>query len=195
MAVGPRQLMALISVALVDGTVSNFASAVVAVAAVTTNLGPSTTPLVFLAAAGPVIKDDIFVGETYDGRVAEAMAGWSESDYVPGPLSPEWSPTVGSSFNSTLSSRGLSITTERSFAVVPSGVTQPRQSQYIFDFGEFSRCFMAQLIFCHGPYLRLCCSQNMAGQTTLNVSRCPAGTVITLHHSEVLFANGSLRNM
>jgi len=34
----------------------------------------------------------------------------------------------------------------------------------------------------------------MAGQTTLSVSDCPAGTVITLQHAEVLFANGSVRD-
>ena len=36
--------------------------------------------------------------------------------------------------------------------------------------------------------------QNMAGQTTLSVTDCPAGTVITLQHAEVLFANGSVRD-
>lgn len=35
----------------------------------------------------------------------------------------------------------------------------------------------------------------MAGQTTLSVSGCSAGTVITLQHTEVLYANGSMRNM
>ena len=34
----------------------------------------------------------------------------------------------------------------------------------------------------------------MAGQTTLSVTDCPAGTVITLQHAEVLFTNGSVRD-
>lgn len=34
----------------------------------------------------------------------------------------------------------------------------------------------------------------MAGQTTLSVTDCPAGTVITLQHAEVLFVNGSVRD-
>ena len=38
-------------------------------------------------------------------------------------------------------------------------------------------------------------AQNMAGQTELRVVDCAAGTVITMRHAEVLFANGTIHNM
>ena len=80
-------------------------------------------------------------GETFDGRIAAAMAGWNENGYTPGPPpSPVWSPAVPAansppSFNATFSSHGLPITTDRDYTVLPGGITQPGPGQYVFDFG------------------------------------------------------------
>lgn len=134
--VGPRQLLALVSVTTADGATAYFASAAAASGDMT-----AAAPLVFAAARGPILSDDLFLGEVFDGRIAAALAGWSENGYIPGPPpSPAWSPAVPAvrsplSFDATVSSHSVPITTDRDYTVVAGGISQRRPGLYVFDFG------------------------------------------------------------
>jgi alpha-L-rhamnosidase len=55
--------------------------------------------------------------------------------------------------------------------VAPGGITQPVVGIFVFDF-----------------------AQNMAGQTQITVTGCPAGTLITMYHAEILFPDGTVNN-
>jgi alpha-L-rhamnosidase len=165
---GVRQFRLVLSVTMQDGTTSTFSSS---------NAGGAAGALVFAATAGPVTSDNIYDGETFDGRIAAALAGWNSCGFAPSPAQP-WQATVApavtpSSYGAVISSHGVLINTDRTFAVVDSGITQPFVGTFVFDFG-----------------------QNMAGQTTLKVEDCPNGTEITLIHNEILNPDGTVnRNL
>jgi alpha-L-rhamnosidase len=172
---GPKQLRALLSVTAPDGTTAYYATAAGAgdLAAVA---AAGAAPLTFATAPGPVLADDIYVGETYDGRVGAALDGWSTCGFAPG-AAPAWAPAVApavspATFGSAVSAHHVQITTDRTFSVVPNGLTQPSPGVFVFDVG-----------------------QNMAGQTTLRIEGgCPAGTVVTLKHAEILDETGHIHN-
>jgi alpha-L-rhamnosidase len=88
------------------------------------------------------------------------------------PAQPVWIPAVApsvgpASFGSRLSAHHADniIQTHQSFD--PTNITQPKPGSWVFDF-----------------------SQNMAGQVTLRVPNCPAGTIISMQHAEILYPNG-----
>ena len=167
-AAGVRQFRLVLSVTTQDGKTASFASS---------NAAGGAGALVFTAIAGPVTSDNIYDGESFDGRIAAALAGWSECGFAPSPAWP-WQPTEApavtpSSFGAVISAHGVLIRTDRTYSVVDSGITQPKPGVFVFDFG-----------------------QNMAGQTALKVEDCPDGTVITLIHNEILNPDGTVnRNL
>jgi alpha-L-rhamnosidase len=71
---GDRQFRLLLSVTDAGGATTYFASS---------NAPGAPGALVFAAAAGPVTADDIYEGESYDGRVAAALAGWAACGFKP----------------------------------------------------------------------------------------------------------------
>jgi len=167
---GPRQLRVLLSITNGDGSQSYYAS----------SLTPSAStggsiPLTFLVTQGPVLEDDIYVGEVYDGRIAQALSGWSTCGYKPG-SNTTWTPALQPSlspltFNAVISTNSVPIRTDRTYSVEADGITQPLPGVFVYDFG-----------------------QNMAGQTELYVEDCPVGTNITLLHAEILYPSGTVHN-
>jgi alpha-L-rhamnosidase len=163
---GMRQFRLMLSVTTQDGNTATYFSQNAA--------GGS---LVFAATTGPVTADNIYDGESFDGRIAAAIAGWSQCGFAPSPAWP-WQATEApavtpSSYGAVISAHGVPIRTDRTYSVVDSGISQPRPNVFVFDFG-----------------------QNMAGQTTLKVEDCPNGTVITLIHNEILNVDGTVnRNL
>lgn len=163
---GPRQFRLLLSLTDSTGAITYLASA---------NAAGAPGALVFSAIAGPVLADDIYLGETYDGRVMASIDGFAACGFTP---SAAWVPTVPPfesplTFGSVISSHAVHIRTDRSYSVVDSGITQPKPNVFVFDFG-----------------------QNMAGQSTLKVEDCPVGTNITLIHNEILNPDGTVnRNL
>ena len=158
---GPRQFRLLLVLTAADGTTTHLASS---------NAGGS---LVFAAAAGPVVADDIYLGETYDARVAASMAGWAACGFSPAPA---WAPTEApgespATFGSVISAHGVHIRTDRTYSAL--AITSPLPGVYVIDFG-----------------------QNMAGQSEITVEDCPQGTNITLFHNEILNEDGTVnRNL
>ena len=165
---GVRQFRLVLSVTTQDGATSTYHSS---------NAAGGAGALVFNATSGPVTSDNIYDGESFDGRIAAALAGWSECGFAPSPAWP-WQATEApavtpTSYGAVISAHGVLIRTDRTYSVVDSGITQPKPGVFVFDFG-----------------------QNMAGQTELKVEDCPNGTVITLIHNEILNTDGTVnRNL
>ncbi len=160
---GPRQFMLLLSATLVDNTTARFVSAA---PGANNNTG---TPLFFNATAGPVSDPTLTAGEAFDGRVAEALAGWAEPGYAPragvtwaAAVAPAVSPAT---FGAALSAHTVVARARRDYA--PTNVSQPRPGLFVFDF-----------------------SQNMAGIVTLRLPACPAGTLIALQLTETASRDG-----
>ena len=170
-AVGDRQFIALVSVTTADGSTAYFPSSRSGAGGAS---AAGVTPLNFSAAAGPVTLDNIYLGEAFDGRVWAAMSGWAACGFGPGAA---WVPAVApatspATTGAVLESRKLEITTVEDFAVAPGGIVSPALGEFTYDF-----------------------AQNHAGQLTLTVTDCPAGTVISMSQAEMVFANGSVNNI
>ena len=175
-AVGVRQFIALVSVTTADGMTAYFPSSSSSAAPPPSALAAasSVTPLQFLATSGPVTMDNIYLGESFDGRIWAALSGWSACGFAP---SAAWAPAIAPAASpatkgAVLESRKLEITTDQDFPVAPGGIVSPSLGEYTYDF-----------------------SQNQAGQLTLTVEDCPEGTVITMSQAEMVFANGSVNNI
>ena len=69
--VGPRSLIAMLSVTQADGTRSYFASAV----------APGAGALTFVSTVSPVVSDNIYAGENYDARLEQP--GFAACDFTP----------------------------------------------------------------------------------------------------------------
>jgi len=140
----------------------------------TSGPGSGSQALDFSTAMGPVLADDIYEGETYSGPVAASISGWNECGFTP--AAGVWNPTEApaqspTTFGSIISSHTVHITTDRTYS--SNSISQPLPNTYVFDF-----------------------QQNMAGQTTLQVTDCPANTTITLIHNEILNPDGTVnRNL
>ena len=162
----PKQFLLLLSVTAPDGARAYLHSAT----------APGQSALTFVATTGTARTDDMFRGEAYDGRVAVALTGWATPGYNPSAKGPTWVPAIApavgpATWKSQLSAHHASniILTKQVFTA--TDIRQPAPGIYVFDF-----------------------AQNMAGQVTLSVPHCPAGTVISMQHAEVLHANGLVRN-
>lgn len=169
---GPRQFLALLS--LVDATgARTYHATKVHPGDVGAPGAPAELPLLFNATRGPVVFEEPDPGECYDGRIAAAISGWSRPDYRPDAA--VWvaasAPTLSpADMGSTLRAHRVPITTYSNHS--PVAITQPGPNgAYVADFG-----------------------QNMAGQVTLRVKDCPAGTNISLQHTEILYPNGQAHN-
>ena len=166
--VGPKSLIVLLSVDTSDGQRTYFPSALANEAAKTISAGVSASPLVFSSAAGPVVADDIYVGETYDARLLQA--GWNQCGFKPAnPWAPAVAVTNPLAKGAAFSWHSVQIRVDRTYS--PVSVTQPKEGVYVFDFG-----------------------QNMAGQTQFNVI-CPNGPQWIYHaYGESLHPDGTVLN-
>ena len=172
---GVRQFRLLLSVSTADGNTQYYPSAVGSGSPVDSSARSiaavgGVSPLSFVATSGPVTSDNIYAGETYDGRIEAALGRWLYCGYTP---TVPWAPAVQpaktpTTLGSVISAHNVWIRTDREYTGI---ITQPGQNVYVYNF-----------------------VQNMAAQVTLRVDDCPAGTVIKMSHSEILYPNGSVHN-
>ena len=163
---GPRQFLLLLSAALADNSTARFVSALAGSAAAAA--AASATPLLFNATVGPVSDPTLISGEAYDGRVAEALAGWTLAGYTPR-AGVAWTPATApaispATLGAELSAHGVVARASHDFAPT---VSQPRPGLFAFDF-----------------------AQNMAGLVTLRLPPCPAGTLVALQLTETVSREG-----
>lgn len=113
------------------------------------------------ATRGPILMSDLYMGETYDARLEKA--GWDQAGYD----ASDWQPVrVLDHPKSTISAQ-VGPFVRRHEAIRPVRKLQSPKGETIFDFG-----------------------QNMVGWVQLRV-RGPAGTTITIRHTEVLDQQGN----
>jgi alpha-L-rhamnosidase len=111
---------------------------------------------------GPVLKNNVYAGEEYDGR--REIPGWNE----PGLDDSRWqSVRVVPAPTQSLQSQ-LMPPIKRTRVFPPAALTSPQPGVWIYDMG-----------------------QNFAGWVKLKVS-APAGTTITLRFAEELYPDGTL---
>ena len=164
-----------------------------------------TETMVFKATTGPVVFESEGQAEVYDGRILANLGRWTLPGYshnhshshidshsnshdhgangAKASLTQHWlqpaqwvaatRPAISPrTLGARVVSHKITITTDTSYA--PISITTPVPSlpdTQVVDFG-----------------------QNIAGQVELRVTDCPAGTVISMQHTEVLYPNGLAHN-
>jgi len=159
---GPRSLQVLLSVTTSDGTVSYYPSALSS----TAELPLGASPLVFTVTQGPVVADDIYLGETYNALLEQP--GWAACGFTN-----VWSPASATPLQAkaVLSWHTVPITVAEVYT--PIAISQPAagNGDYVIDFG-----------------------QNIAGQTTTNVICANGSQTITYLYGESLHQDGTVLN-
>lgn len=126
--VGPRSLIALLSVTQSDGTKSYFAS----------GLAPGAGALVFTSTVGPVTSDNIYNGENYDARLEQpgfaACAFTPPAPWLPAIAAPD--PRAKGAVLSWQSPASAPMR-DRDYSVV--AITTPADGIYVVDFGQNSK--------------------------------------------------------
>lgn len=111
---------------------------------------------------GPILADSIYNGETYDAR--REMPGWDRRGF----LASHWeSASLNDPPTGVLSSE-MMPPVRVAGEIMPVKITSPKPGMWVFDFG-----------------------QNFSGWTRLKV-RGPAGTTVRMHHSELLYDDGTI---
>ena len=121
-----------------------------------------TTDLGWKAAAGPILKSDIYDGEDFDARLEQpnwSYAGYDAADWMGVQLSTEPAANLVAQ---------MSPPTRRINELRTASIQKGPQGEWIVDLG-----------------------QNMVGWVRLR-ARGPAGTTITVRHAEILKADGGL---
>ena len=124
--VGPRSLIAMLSVMTADGAKTYFAS----------SLTPGANSLVFSSTVGPVTSDNIYAGENYDARLEQpgfaACAFTPPAPWLPAVAAPDPRTVHGSvmSWQSPASAPMI----DRDYSV--AAITTPSDGVYVVDFAQ-----------------------------------------------------------
>jgi alpha-L-rhamnosidase len=110
----------------------------------------------------PVLASDFMLGETHDAR--EEIAGWDQ----PALSETGWTAASLRSANVGVFGSQVAPPVRQTGLITPVKLTEPAPGHWTYDLG-----------------------QNMVGVVRLKVS-APAGTVITLHHAEMLKPDGTV---
>ncbi|HTS75226.1 MAG TPA: family 78 glycoside hydrolase catalytic domain [Bryobacteraceae bacterium] len=114
------------------------------------------------SAAGPILSDSIYNGETYDARKETPgwdRAGFNDAGWEPASLDDAPTGVLSSEMMPPIRVTG---------SIMPVKITSPKPGMWVFDFG-----------------------QNFSGWVRLKV-RGPAGDRVKLRHAEVLYDDGNL---
>ena len=114
------------------------------------------------AATGPILMSEIYHGETYDARLEKS--GWDSSTYD----DKEWPAVKVAEFPNDILIAPAGPPVRRSEELTPIAILKTPAGDTVADMG-----------------------QNMVGWVRLKVQG-PAGTVVTLHHAEVLDKQGNI---
>ena len=124
--VGPRSLIALLSVTTADGKRSYFASSV----------APGAGSLAFVSTAGPVTSDDIYNGENYDARLEQP--GFAACGFAP-PVA--WQAAIAAPDPRVVHGAVLSWQSPASAPMVDrdysvAAITTPLDGVFVIDFAQ-----------------------------------------------------------
>ncbi|KPK77545.1 MAG: alpha-L-rhamnosidase [Phycisphaerae bacterium SM23_30] len=119
------------------------------------------TDATWKATTGPILKSDIYHGETYDAR--QEMPGWNEAGFN----DDDWKDVKVTEHSKEILFAQIGPPIRKIQEVKPVEIFQTPQEETVFDFG-----------------------QNMVGWVRLKV-KGEAGTAVTLRHAEVLDSAGN----
>ena len=156
---GPLSLWALLSVDTADGKRAYYATSTGG------GGGGAAAPLLFTSAPGPVVHDEIYLGEFYDSRLEEA--GWASCAF---PGAPAWrpaEPTRNATQNATFGAHAVPILPRQQ--VDPVGISEPVPGTYVVDFGK-----------------------NMAGIATVRAVCADGPQTIRVDYAETLDTDGTI---
>lgn len=114
---------------------------------------------------GPILKNSVYLGELYDGRLEQE--GWDTAGFDDG----KWSPAVVATEPIGAMKSQVQPPVKMMPTIKPVKISEPRPGMYIFDLGR-----------------------NFAGWARLKV-KGPAGTKVTLRYGELLYPDGMLNVM
>lgn len=163
---GPRSLWALLSVDTADGQRSYFASAPGSGSG-----GGSApqqglaAPLHFVSAPGPVVLDEIYLGEHYDARLEQR--GWAGCGFSNASAWQPAAPSRNATQNATFSAHAVPILPD--LQLEPVSVAEPKAGVFVFDFGR-----------------------NMAGIATIRATCADGPQTIRVDYAETLRADGTI---
>jgi len=126
--------------------------------------------MIFTSAPGPVVSDDLYLGESFDARLLQA--GWDACGFLPARNTSSWLPAAPSrdaTQNATLSARHVQIRVDRDYPAV--AVTQPMPGVFVVDF-----------------------AQNVAGLLTTRVTCAEGPTLLHYVFGESLNVDGTVYN-
>jgi alpha-L-rhamnosidase len=117
---------------------------------------------------GPIVLDDIYIGETYDSRLQ--TPGWDQ----PGFNDSSWNPAELLSKTPTGQLNVSMIPPVRSLETFSAkSIKETEPGKFVFDFG-----------------------QNMAGHCSLHIpGGGRAGSNVTLLHAEMIYQNGTIHHL
>ncbi len=155
---GPRSLWALLSVDTADGARSYFATAL-------GGAGGRAAPLAFTSAPGPVVLDEIYLGEHYDARLEQR--GWAGCGFANASAWRAAVPTRDATQNATFRAQTVPILPD--VALAPVGVSEPIDGVFVVDFGR-----------------------NMAGIATVRAVCADGPRTIRIDYAETLKEDGTI---
>ncbi|HZG56733.1 family 78 glycoside hydrolase catalytic domain [Paenibacillus sp.] len=120
----------------------------------------------WLTADSPLLMNDIYDGETFDGRRASALEGWDTYAYEP--AAADWSPAILAPAPEGVPERNEQPPVRAFEPLAPTRVLRPRPGVAVYDFG-----------------------QNIAGWARVRVEGA-AGNRLTLRYSELIDAEGNI---
>ena len=158
---GPLSLWALLSVDTADGARAYFGTSLGGGG----GSGGRATPLTLTSAPGPVVFDEIYLGEHFDARLIQP--GWESCVFSNAsawrPAQPTRDATRNASFNAHL------VPIMPDVVIAPLAITEPLNGVFVVDFGR-----------------------NMAGITTIRAT-CPDGPrTIRIDYAETLKDDGTI---
>ena len=160
---GPLSLWAFMSVEMADGSRVFFGTT--ASPAQDGDAVPTLTPLALTSTPGPVVLDEIYLGEHYDARLEQV--GWAACAFTNATAWLPSTPTRDATKNATFSAHTVLI--EPDEIIAPVAVTEPVSNVFVVDFGR-----------------------NMAGITSIRVV-CPDGPqTIRIDYAETLKEDGTI---
>jgi len=112
--------------------------------------------------SSPILSSDFMLGETYDAR--KEIPGWDEA----GTNESDWEPASTRNEKPRELDSQVSPPVRQTGTIAPIALNEPAPGRWTYDLG-----------------------QNMVGVVRLKVS-APAGTVLTLHHAEMLNPDGTI---
>lgn len=148
---GPISLWALLTVDTADGKRASFST--------------STAGGAWSSAQGPVVADEIYLGEHFDARLVQP--GWNECGFANASAWQPATPTRDATQNASFNAHALSVVTDVELPAV--SVSEPQNGVFVVDFGR-----------------------NMAGITTVRAV-CPDGPqTIRIDYAETLKDDGTI---